>query len=328
MLVRFEKSSRMEWLLNYVEMDFVFMENLYGVYLSFFLLFIFGFGVQKVRHYSNEGIQTFTSIILDIFFPIYIIYALTTNPIVKDVERLILPIVGGLVAALLAYFLAPILSKPVIDSESDETANGIMQMIGNYAFLGLPLAENIFGSEGLAFALMIKIGLELIIFSMGVARVRSEDGKFNVKDILTPVFLATIIGLLLGQFEFVYPEWMDSILSATGSAVSPLGFIVSGIMTANVSLERFEVKKVAYLSLIKMIVIPLIVFGFGFLIGLNHTLLGVLTIYVAMPFGLTPAMFLEQYDHDPNLASVGMVFSTLVSPFILIGLNWFVTTVL
>jgi predicted permease len=304
------------------------MQNLFGVYLSFFLLFMIGFGVQKIRHYSNEGIQTFTSIILDIFFPIYIIYVLTTNPIVKDLRNLIFPVLAGLGVALLAYFLAPILSKPVIKTESDKTANGIMQMIGNYAFLGLPLAESIFGSEGLAYAVMIKIGLELVIFSLGVARLRTDDGKFQLNDILSPVFIATIVGLILGQFEFSYPLWMDGILSKTGAAVSPLGFIVSGIMTANVSLHKFEFGKIAYISLIKMIVIPLLVFGFGYVIGIDHTLLGIITIYVAMPFGVTPGMFLERYGHDPNLASMGMVFATLVSPFVLIGLNWFITTVL
>ena len=99
-------------------------------------------------------------------------------------------------------------------------------------------------------------------------------------------------------------------------------------MTANVSLHKFEFGKIAYISLIKMIVIPLLVFGFGYVIGIDHTLLGIITIYVAMPFGVTPGMFLERYGHDPNLASMGMVFATLVSPFVLIGLNWFITTVL
>ena len=311
-----------------VDWIYLFMQNLYGIYLSFFLLFMIGFGVQKIRRYSNEGIQTFTSIILDIFFPIYIIYVLTTNPVVKDLRNLILPVLAGLFVALLAYFLAPILSKPVLKTESDITANGIMQMIGNYAFLGLPLAESIFGAEGLAYAVMIKIGLELVIFSLGVARLRSDEGKFQIKDILSPVFIATIVGLFLGQFEINYPMWMDSILANTGAAVSPLGFIVSGIMTANVSFKRFEFGKVAYLSFIKMIVIPLIIFGIGYLLGVDHTLLGIITIYVAMPFGVTPGMFLERYGHDPNLASVGMVFATLVSPFVLIGLNWFITTVL
>lgn len=304
------------------------MQNLFGVYLSFFLLFLIGFGVQKIRHYSNEGIQTFTSIILDIFFPVYIIYVLTTNPIVKDLKNLVFPILAGIFVSLLAYFLAPILSKPVLKNQSDITANGIMQMIGNYAFLGLPLAESIFGSEGLAYAVMIKIGLELVIFSLGVARLRTDGGKFQIRDILSPVFMATILGLILGQFEFTYPLWMDEILSKTGAAVSPLGFIVSGIMTANVALKKFNFGQVAYLSFIKMILIPLIVFGLGLVIGIDHTLLGIITIYVAMPFGVTPSMFLERYGHDPSLASVGMVFATLVSPFVLIGLNWFITTVL
>ena len=304
------------------------MSNLTGVYLSLALLFFIGFGMQKIKKYSEEGIQTFTSIILDIFFPIYIFYILTTNPIVKDVGKLFVPVLCGLGASLLAYFLSPLLSRPVIKTNSDKTANGLMQLIGNYAFLGLPLAESIFGSEGLAYTLMIKIGLELVIFSIGLGRIRSDGGKFQLKDIFTPLFMATIAGLVVGQFEFAYPIWMNDILSKTSVAVSPLGFLASGIITANVELKKFQFGKIAYISFVKMVVMPLIIFGIGYVIGLNHTLLGILTIYYAMPFGVTASMFLERYGHDPDLASVSVVFATAVSPFILIGLNWFITTVL
>lgn len=91
------------------------------------------------------------------------------------------------------------------------------------------------------------------------------------------------------------------------------------MMVIGVILAETDIRKIAgkgwilYYSLLRLIVIPLVVYGILKACGVDAMLIDVSVLMAAMPAGSTTAMLAASYDGDAPFAS-GMIFmSTLLS---------------
>lgn len=110
-----------------------------------------------------------------------------------------------------------------------------------------------------------------------------------------------------------FPTFLDGALRYTGSCTTAVSMMVIGAILAETDIRKIAGKGwILYYSLLRLIVIPLVVYGILEACGVDAMLIDVSVLMAAMPAGSTTAMLAASYDGDAPFAS-GMIFmSTLL----------------
>ena len=214
-------------------------------------------------------------------------------------------------------------------------------VFSNAAFMGIPLIEEVLGSEATIYATVYNITFNIFLWSLGVyfctaKRDMDSDGDIDThresmsiafmslgKAFIHPVTLAAIAGILV----FLLP--IDSyILDATivvdsltmlKNLVAPLAMVVIGLRIAEIDFKGFfkDVYMYIFLALrhfiLPIITVLLIVLLRFIGINISDTVYMVLVIMAATPAATSATMFAEKFDCDAAYVSKLVAFSTIIS---------------
>ena len=106
-----------------------------------------------------------------------------------------------------------------------------------------------------------------------------------------------------------------------GNCNSPLAMIVFGTFLANSNFKNLFIKKELYfVSLLRLVVIPLCMLGLFRLCGVRGDLLTAMIISSSAPTATNTAMYAAKYDNDTalgsELAAQSSVLSVITMPII------------
>jgi predicted permease len=114
------------------------------------------------------------------------------------------------------------------------------------------------------------------------------------------------------QVEFPYV--ILSSLHLVGNLTIPLALIIIGNSLASIQLkELFVDKQLWYISLLRLIVIPVILLIILKQLELNNHLVGISVIMTAIPAALFAGVFARTYGCDGNLGDRGAVLTHILS---------------
>lgn len=265
----------------------------------------------KINQAAERGIAELT---IDIAFP-----ALIFTNIVKDFDLdmlrqyLIVPLSGliiTLISALLAYFISSLFTK----STAEKREFTFISIFSNNIFVGSPICLALFGSQGLILTILYDFGMQLVLWTLGIWLLRKEtkaDFTNPCKNIFSPPIIGLLLGLLVVFSGFKLPQVVVNISTNIGNITVPLAMIFIGLQLAKSNLGQvFSNYKVYYLALLRLLIIPAIVyFGLDFL-AFPELLQGVMTIAAAMPVFASSPVIMQKYGHSSNFASIA-IFATI-----------------
>ncbi len=239
--------------------------------------------------------------------------------------------------SVLVQALSYTLSKVLYNHKPAEVKR-VMQyctIVSNSGFLGLPIAESIYGAEGMMYASIFIIPMRIMMWSAGISCfTESPDLKSVVKKLIVhPCIVAVYIGLglmifqqPLNEFLTAIPEGtamgmaatvitgtLSKVVRSSGNCTTPLTMILIGMMLAEVRPGEMLDTDALTMTAIRLILIPGIVFVFCRVIGINHLLGAICVLITAMPAGSTSAILAAKYGCDYTFASKCIVISTLLS---------------
>ena len=192
----------------------------------------------------------------------------------------------------------------------------------NAAFLALPLAESVVGEEGVFYCSCYVAVFNIFAFTYGINQISGKTAKINVKNLIfNPGSISVIIGIPLFLLQPNLPVFVTDVMQRVGACNSPMAMIVFGTFLANCNFKNIFVKKEIYfVSLLRLVVIPVIMLFVFKLIGVRGNMLTALTISASAPVATNTAMYAAKYDNDTALSSelVGQtsVFSVITMPII------------
>jgi predicted permease len=143
----------------------------------------------------------------------------------------------------------------------------------------------------------------------------SEKGKiFTFKNLLNPLFMAMVIGIVIGMTQLPIPPFIDSSVEALSKCMSPCTMLLTGMCVAKIDIKRvLKIKSVYSLSAIRLLGMPLLfiltLLVFNFDSGVSLCVLAVL----AMPLGLNGVVIPEAHGQDTSEASGMAIVSHLAS---------------
>ncbi|MBR6767149.1 MAG: AEC family transporter [Clostridia bacterium] len=185
----------------------------------------------------------------------------------------------------------------------------------NAGFLGNPVAEGVFGAEGLLLASVYLIPLRIMMWSEGIAIFSGvNDRKAAVKRVIThPCVVACAVGIFLMLTKLPVPELILAPVQTIGKCNTALSMLVIGMILADVRPRELLDRDLALYSLHRLVFIPLALMVALKLLGVDPLITGVSVLLAAMPAGTTTAMLADKYGCDPQFATKMIIFSTLCS---------------
>lgn len=288
-------------------------ENVFSQMIILFIVLIIGYVANKAGFLDSVSNKKISTYIMSIAIPCKVLSSLNQAECTgKD-------LVTMTVVTALTFILLMVIAKvvPIILGVKDEKAPILefMTVFSNNGFMGYPVIECVLGAGALIYAGVYSIFTVILFFSYGVYlfhKSKSGDNKIEWRKMISPSSIGGTLALILAFFEFRFPEVPYEVLSMLGGTTTPLSMLIIGSSLAAIPLkEVFKGWRNYAFSVIRLVVVPAIVYLALFKFIENSTILGVLVLTAAMPSASTAVMFAEQYDNNAPYAAQNVFITTL-----------------
>lgn len=302
-----------------------FINNLKVVAVQVIILYLIsgiGFIADKTKIFVQADGKRLVDLLFNLILPIAIVNSFLS------MERTPEHIRGLLISfalAVLTHIIAIAISSLTFRKRRSHMERGVYHYaitFSNAAFLALPLAQSVAGAEGVFYSSCYVAVFNVFAFTYGINQISGKKAKINFKNIiLNPGSLSVLIGVPLFLLQPNLPSFATSVLERVGACNSPMAMIVFGTFLANCNFRNIFVKREVYfVSLLRLVVIPLAMLFIFKLCGIGGNMLTALTVSASAPVATNTAMYASKYDNDTALSSelVGQtsIFSVLTMPVI------------
>lgn len=288
------------------------MKSMLDMQGTLFLLILAGIYARKKGIITGQNRKKFTDLIIEIILPCNIV-----NSFLIDWSyEILMNCLTVFIVAIVTQILYVVLSKMLFRKSSRDRQAVLRYGIicSNAGFLGNPIVESVFGSQGLLFASVALIPLRFAMWSSGLKLFTDTDGKSTAKKLMThPCIIAVFIGFFLMLTQIRLPGFMLKTLSGIGGSNTAVSMIVIGSILADIHLKEILDKELINFSAIRLLLIPAAIFAILKLLGTDSLVTGVIVLLSAMPAGSTTVMLAEKYDGNSAFASSCVFISTVLS---------------
>jgi predicted permease len=205
----------------------------------------------------------------------------------------------------------------------------------NWVYLPLPIAQGLFGAEGVRTVLLLNLGAQIFLWTSGVAILRGKFERRELRQLFAnPGLLATVAGIAVallvpGAGDWGTPRsdhglgWCAGIgvqaLTMLGSLTIPLSLLAAGAQLSGLTWGdpghrgllagavglRLLVAPVVTISLLHMLTLA----GLPLPTSARHTIY----LVTAMPMAISCSLFAERFGGDTRLSAASVFVSTLLS---------------
>lgn len=315
------------------------------------LLLLLGLALRRRRVLSGGAQRDLSVLVVDFAFPALVLWQLPrTVDAATLVARWYLPLLG---AALIGFaLLVGRLTAPAFAPRAQRRTFAFLVGTPNWIFFPLPIAEGLYGAEGVSCVLLINVGAQLVLWTLGVLTLQGRlSGAETVRGLLrNPGLLSTLGGLALvvtrpelpGGPLGLFGGGLVGAVALLGQLAVPLSFLVAGMQLAPDAPEagtadgavRSGTRVLAGLAAVRLVLAPALFFALVWMVapwlGLSpaDVPLRVACLVAAMPAAVTCGPLAERLGGDAELASRGIVVTTLLAlasvPALLAALDRFV----
>lgn len=301
------------------------------------LVIALGYFLKWVKLIDEDFIQKANRFCFMVAFPFQLFYNIYHIPFtqIKNTSFLFFIIISILLMVVLLVALVPRLIK-------DPTKYGAFiqgAYRSNFLLIGLPLARNLFGEQGVSIA-SISLPLVVPIYNFIAVIVlslfannssSSKASRLNLKKLIleiikNPLIIASLLGLLMSLSLIKIPTFFDTAISDVGSIATPFALVLLGGQFSFQALKG-RIKLAMIASIFRVLIIPLVIIGMAILLGFRNVELGVIMIIFSTPSAISGYIMSKNMDNDSVLSGQIIILSTLLSSITLFIwvfiLKWF-----
>ena len=286
------------------------------IMLPVFILLALGWLLRRVGLMSGDVPGRLNKLIFSLFLPVMLfdsVRSLETNQ-AADWGFQLFCLLGISGIWLLAMLIVPRFEKDV--RKRGVMVQGVFR--SNYAILGVPLMEAMFGQKGiaaasLAMAAVVFANNVLAVISLSVPSGQKMDVKKIVRSVVTnPLIIACAVGAVFMALRIQLPAPCEKVISQLKSVTTPLSLLVLGA-SLNWQGVRSNRKELMWTVIIKQAVVPAVMLTLAVLCGFRMEKLGVLLIVFAAPCAVSSYPMAQAMGGDGELAAGQVVLTTIFS---------------
>jgi predicted permease len=280
---------------------------------AIFSLIGVGFLVRKLGVVSQQGQKSLTNLVVDVILPCNILTAFLKVDVASIRDDGIWVFGISLVFHIFCVFYGRLMFRR--PPEERRKCLRHAALCSNAGFMGIPVAEGLFGLEGIALANIYLIPMRILMWSSGIAIFSgSHDWKKTLKKVLThPCIVAVFLGVIGLLLRIELPELLMKPIGYFSSCNTAMSMLVIGMILARLEPKQFLDRSVLLFSLHRLAILPALVYAACRLLPVSPTARAICVILAAMPVAANTSIIADKYDHDPLYATKLVVVSTLLS---------------
>ncbi len=238
------------------------------------------------------------------------------------------PVLTVMVVSVGLSISALIITSKILPQRRGVISQGTYR--SNMVFVGLPVLQNILGSESelmgivsviIGFTIPVYNFLAVIILYYPLRKNRSNSNVRSrfIQDILmNPLILSSLAGLFVSAIGGTYPNFVDRTLEMLGRLAAPLALVSVGL-----SLDIFRAKGEFFTALIvsicKLILYPGLVYGGLVFLEVPEEIVFSVVILMSAPTAVASHIMAREMGGDEELSASIVVVSTLFSIITMTG---------
>ncbi len=281
--------------------------------LKMLLIMLAGYVCYRVGLVDQHGNQTLANLLLMVVNPIVALMALQTDCSPERISGLLL----SYLLAAAVHVIGVILCTAAVrrTGNPDYSIERFSAIYSNCGFIGIPLVQSILGSEGVVYLTAYMTVFNLFTWTHGIILM---TGKASLKDLIkglfSPMLIACITGLVLFFTGLRFPPVIGDALNYIGSMNTPLAMIIAGISVAQADIPgMFRIKRLYFITVIKLFAMPLIVLAILWVIRVDPTVAYTILVAAACPSAATCTAFSLRFGKNYRYASQIYAFTTVCS---------------
>lgn len=266
--------------------------------LMMFTFMAIGFVIRK-RKIGGDSVPTvLSSLIVNIFLPSMIFLTFEDKFHIETKRENFPYLLAGIIVLFFTFFVSKLFAKMFAETDFQKSIYMYSFLIPNFGYMGFPLVGGVFGDDLLYKMMMFAIPYQVIIYTYGLYLL-NPNHALSFQKIINPSTVAMVVGMSFGLFHLKAPQFIRETLVCSKACMSPSAMILTGVILAEVDVrELFRKTRYYIAALIRVLVLPAIVFGMMYLFRVDRRMILVSVAMLAMPFGLNSVVFPKAFGED------------------------------
>jgi hypothetical protein len=299
--------------------------------LPVFAVIVTGWIVGYTRYLSRALSDALIHFAYNIAMPALLIVTIAQEPSRSLINWRFLVAFGG--GSLLCFILVfGIMSVRASGNLASRTMYGMAASMTNTGFVALPVLQAIYGPRAVLPAAIATVFVAVVMFPIAVILLEVDQrdahgtrtpAMATVKHVvLNPLVISTLIGMLLSVLDLRMPEPITAYLGIMAGALTPCALFAIGLGLSIDGL-RANLGRASLLSAVKLVIMPLIVYGLTLCLGLDPLYTIAAIICAAVPTAKTAYILAGEYRCEEMLVASTVSMTTLASIISLVAwLYW------
>ncbi|MGA8596103.1 MAG: AEC family transporter [Bryobacteraceae bacterium] len=289
--------------------------------LPVFAVIVTGWIVGCTGYLSRALSEALIRFAYNIAMPALLIVTIAQEPGHSLINWRFLVAFGG--GSLLCFMLVlGIMSMYVSRSLASRTMHGMAASMTNTGFVALPVLQAIYGQRAVLPAAVATVFVAVVMFPTTVILLELDQRDVRgsrtppmatVRHIvLNPLVISTLIGMLLSVLDLRMPGPVVTYLGIFADALTPCALFAIGLGLSIDGL-RANAGRSSLLSAVKLVIMPLIVYGLSVSLGLDPLYTIAAVVCAAVPTAKTVYILAGEYHCEEMMVASTISMTTLVS---------------
>ena len=277
-----------------------------------FVLMAVGFIATKTKLINDKSIPGFVNVLLYIVTPCLIINSFLSVEFTKETITSLLIAAG---CAVVSHIIGIVFSFALKDNFKDkQSVYRFGTIFSNAGYMGLPLAQAVFGAEGVFYGSVYVVIFNVIQWTYGIT-IYNKDENSKLKTLINPGTIAVLIGLPLFLLKITLPDIVAQPLSYISSLNTPIPMLITGYYFAISDFKKdMNNIKMWIVIALRMIIVPILaLFIFKYVFSLSGVLLCSCVLPACAPTAVNTMVLASKYNANTNIALKLVTLSTALS---------------
>ena len=191
-------------------------------------------------------------------------------------------------------------------------------VFSNCAFVGIPVVQSVFGSDGIIFLTMYVTVFHILCWTYGVTLMTGESSfRDTARHLLTPAVISVALGLIFFFCRIPLPEIIAEPIQLVGDMNTPLAMLVAGATLSDTEFKKVLKKpRLLYITGLRLVFFPVIASLLAAVLvrfGAAPMPLTTIVIAAGCPSAVLNVTFAHKYNMDSVYASEIFALSTVLS---------------
>lgn len=279
---------------------------------TLFLLMILGILFRRWKIVEKSFQEGLTELIVNLVLPCNIVASFLVE---FDGEILRASSATMLISAgiqFFCWFLALVLFRRFAPGEM--AVAQYSTICSNANFLGVPVVEGIWGSEGVLLGNIYLIPQRVMMWVVGVGFFTKGQKTNVIKKLLTtPCVDAVFIGLFFLVTQIRLPSVLDNTVRILSNCNTGLSMFLIGMLISDFHWGDFCKPRVLYVAAIRLVLIPGVILAVCRLLHTPALATGICVVLAAMPTAGTTAILAAKYRSGAAFAANCVTVTTFLS---------------